>query len=457
MQTGVVEPDGKHVSSGFLDACAKLQFPPANRPVIFMHAVLLTHASDPSVVDGVCRGISHGDVNAMATKYKQAVLKNNLVLKNAREMSMSANISEHARRSMLLELYRRVVHITIQRKDIEKGYSTVDQCVEAFVKRLSAAQDGSATVAGASSSSSDATPATESAALTNVVEYDLVGNAVGAYTMTLKESGFSDDKFISLKKDPEGQNTHFKIKSISDVDGSVNISKVNILGQVESDIINVPHKEFLKMYKPVNTKIEVYAYYPEKAADKCIKVVNNSIQSCVLQCIEKLQRKYPLSYKLIIHTAPQGRVYADDDFTEGAVTFAPITLGVTMEVDPRKQLAPTAHVATVVGSEIRFVLAKMSATKDFVAPFWQMSTTSNKDVANFELQTVQFQCNEPVDIQKAARQKRIVTLPIAVNTKPISKGTEMILYRVVEKSESKEKDDKMVVDGKRAAKKSRIA
>ena len=115
MQTGVINPDGHHVASTFFEALSSLHknFSPLELPIVLVHAVLLVHAQDPVMQDGICRGISVGDVAKLGNKLKAAAISSNHVLRNARELVYKdANLSTSLRASLLFTFYKRVVWCT---------------------------------------------------------------------------------------------------------------------------------------------------------------------------------------------------------------------------------------------------------------------------------------------------------------------------------------------------------
>ena len=457
MQTGVIKPDGRHIASSFFNDLNKIHknFTPTQLPVLFVHAALLTHASDGQVVDGICRGISHGDINAMGSKLKNAVISSNQVLMRARSTAVrEKSLQAQQRCELLLELYQRVVRCTIEKAQ-DTEYDSIDKCVTAFSQGIAniVASDETLPSVSAGPSSNQTKPADSS--LETVVQYDNVGNPVGAHQITMTSAGFKVGGTVALQETNVAHPKLFTLKSISEDDGTITLNAIKYNGTASATDVTVTLKNLMKNYKATKAKVELCKFYPNAFCANGVDLQVNALKGVVAAALHGAQTLHSTAYDVVLQTSPKESVWSNARYDKGDITLVPSTLNVCAETNPQKALKTGAIVATIAAQQTRFVLLRASASKEFVAPFWHVRVVHMQGDANCMLKTIDMSCQVPHEKSSKADKPRIVNIPIIVNTKVISEGSELILYRPEEaKAEPKTTEQLMVVEpaGKRQKK-----
>ena len=458
MQTGVINPDGHHVASTFFEALNSLHknFTPLELPIVLVHAVLLVHAQDPVMQDGICRGISVGDVAKLGNKLKAAAISSNHVLRNARELVYKdANLSTSLRASLLFTFYKRVVWCTFKNnKKIEEGFKSIEAAVKSLTDSMVSAGSENPLILLTTVESNSASAASDHDAGSNVVEYDSVGNPIGTYRMTLENSGYKTGNTVEYRVKDSVHSLYYKIDAIHDT-GDVTLCQFLRAGGQSTTKIEVIYADFVKSYKPSSASYQFCQHYPSGFAATSKDVTNSCLKGKVSEAVRVVQQKYDMQANIQIHMSPKECVWATQAYKKGELVFVPSTLCITCQEDP--SVAIPEKVTTIVVSidkkESRFLLLKTTPTKTFVAPFWHLRVVTDPKLANFLIY------NKCVKIP-AAHMKGdeddgflTITIPVAVNTCAVSPNDELVLYRPLDTAKKVEKNVSTIIDAKRGANK----
>ena len=430
VKSGLIHADNKHISGSFWVAMNKLVFPPEFQPILFLHAVVLTHASGDNVVDHMCRNVSHGDIQKIGTDGLKAAVKNaNAILMNSRKLTFDHELKPHERATVLLPLYQRVVKIVLPSMKAEEGFDTIEKCVTAFAAHLASIIGGPVAQPQPPISRSDGTVLRASSS-SAVMQFDNFGQPLHAHRQSLANQGFEVGMFVE-RKDRTDDSDRLQLSKLCKVlaDGSVELAAMHYDGSIATDVLTVEFEDFQQQYRPTNKPIKLFT--SEKSSlEVSSSLLIKSLTGHVNNSIEALVGQQTADAQILVHELPRIAVFADQDFPVGSLVLVPATLTVTAYGEHETAKYEGKITATIKDQPYRFALGSMAPSSDCAAAFWCVQSPKKPENANMKLEIRTLTAPVPY-IASAKREAttRVVEIPVMINHVEIKKGSELFVNK----------------------------
>ena len=415
-------PENRIVSGNFFDELAKLKLPTKELLPNIMHACVLLQATNKAERENVGNAVTAGMIKSLASKNNSKAKEGEAVLNKAHELAsaMPEGVDSH---EVLLLVGKAAIDIAAFIFELSNEFKSVEDISKNLVEKLVGKKSDDATGATGATKVVEESPP-------NVIEYSADGSESNAGKVTVNNAGFKVGVLVEPKKHNTPEDIQYIIDYVND-DGSVGSRRILPDGAKAKEVTIISLKDMMAIYKICKTRIELFKDYPGNNAEESTSMAKFFDEGAVAVAFRKLlaDNKYS-TIEFRAQEKPSNKLFALDKAAEGKLRLVPLTY----KVDLPPKNSPLLSNVEIVVDKTKYHLKKC-VERECIGEYWVMRVVHTKKDANMALQTFEVS----VDVV-GKTEKAIVKIPCAVNTCPVQKGDELVLYKPQEKKQDKDKE-----------------
>ena len=424
-------PANRHVSGQTFAWLAEMKCQPSELIPHFVNAIVMTEASGPKVVDGICKLFSKTDIQA-ATGAKKAVCREaNTIMQEARRFLKSIpEMAQKVATTILGHLDKRLVLFALSKADTE--FKSCVHIAQRFAHEVQAQGYGTEfppwDPVGPSEASDLPTTLTSAP---SYHEFDSSGSPINAGSVLVQSRGFVVGGHVRDKAMPLNE-LPFRITRIAP-SGAVDLGRILENGELSDQAITVGQEEFLKRYTKTQATVELFEGWPGNHAAS-----NPHMQDSVLKGVVVAASHMLLSSSeppLRLRQKPGMAVFNLDTkpIAAGKLTLAPASFKIVTGSDVPKAFAKQNGIIVTIYMDNAKSIACMLPTisRECVAPFWAIRRTEDATESNCALTNSEVSVNLCANPGKRNATEKVykVVFPCATNTCVLNSGDELVLLK----------------------------
>ena len=428
----IFSPTGRHVSASLFNWLSDLKFASDEIIPFFIIGVVKYECSGPKCRDGVCANVTKGDVMSIMKNKKALAQTANRFMRECRSFLGELGISKKDLTLLIGRLDTRLVRYVFGHVS-DGSITSCEQCARFIAHEASDLCDSvvespwgheefGACVAKALPASSPAVPTS--------IEFTNDGVAECAGKLTVLTNGFQVGNNVRLKKCSVSDDV-IALSNIVDISDNGSVSLIGYRGNGvldESTKLIVCVDEFLNNYAKSTVVVELMPGWPSNCAYGSLESAAKDMMSRVSTCLYQVLRTYP-PLPLRIRSKPTRSVYTLSELSPRQLVLVPASTRLVTDDAPG---AVKCSVDTGAEHDELFILN--STTKDYVAPFWSVRVTHEKEEANLEMEDIIVNL-PPATVTMFGRttwneqNNTLMTFQCAVNTSKLEPECELVVYR----------------------------
>jgi hypothetical protein len=414
IQTAMVSE--RVVSGSFFEKLAQLKFPPHELIPRTVHACLITQAVGPRERDHVGTTLTEPQIKSLMTTNKAKGMQVNTMLLKANELIRSQEVTTgvHSPKNWVLlgDMACELVKFIF---DVDSKFKSLAEISKDFSEKFIDIKKIEPVSKPKSSKTNDKS-------MIDVFQHEQEGSNAGR--ITVESSGYFVGNVLESKGkvDCSSYEQH-EIAYIND-DGSVGIVKVLTDGSADTSVQVFKLNDLVKKFRVVRYRIELFENYPKNSAKNGDEMKDMINRSAVVFALNHLENSKAVDIKFRCQKKPIWKLFAlDSVITAGALRIVPHTVRIATRVAGVSTDSSTVVECKVDGKALH--LNKYIDERVFIAEFWVLRVVHDQKEANMKMKSIDVKLYPDGMGYKGIT----VSIPCAENTKKVTTGDELVLFR----------------------------